>query len=154
MTYGHAERMVSDADHVSLSRLVVEFAWRVDHGQADRVWELFVPDGVLDTGGAPLAGHDAIRDWGRARAASTSGTAAGPTTPASPPRPPASAHGCFSRPSRHSRHCDHAPGRPGSATAQSPDDIQLTGDRPVQGRHPARRPARLPADSGTLMAVS
>ena len=71
MTYGHAERMVSDAEHVSLSRLVVEFAWRVDHSQADRVWELFVPDGVLDTRGTPLAGHDAIRDWGRARAAST-----------------------------------------------------------------------------------
>ena len=71
MTYGHAERMVSDADHVSLSRLVVEFAWRVDHSQADRVWELFVPDGALDTSGTPLAGQDAIRDWGRARAAST-----------------------------------------------------------------------------------
>jgi len=65
------EQLVSDADHLSLSRLVVEFTWRVDHGQADRVWELFVPDGVLDTSGTPLAGHDAIRNWGRARAAST-----------------------------------------------------------------------------------
>jgi hypothetical protein len=38
--------LVSDADHLSLSRLVVEMAWRIDYGQADRVWELFVPDGV------------------------------------------------------------------------------------------------------------
>ena len=35
------------------------------------VWELFVPDGVLDTSGAPLVGHDAIREWGRVRVAST-----------------------------------------------------------------------------------
>lgn len=65
------EQLVSDADHVTLSRLVVEITWRIDHGQADRVWELFVPDGVLDSGGTPLVGHDAIRDWGRVRAAST-----------------------------------------------------------------------------------
>jgi hypothetical protein len=68
------ERLVSDADHLSLSRLVVEIAWRIDHGQADKVWELFVPDGVLDTSGTPLVGHDAIRNWGRARVASTTRT--------------------------------------------------------------------------------
>jgi len=66
-----SEQLVSDADHVSLSRLVVEISWRIDHGQADTVWELFVPDGVLNTSGTPLTGHDAIRDWGRARVAST-----------------------------------------------------------------------------------
>lgn len=66
-----ADRLVSDADHVSLSRLVEDIAWRIDHGQADRVWELFVPDGVLNTSGTPLIGHDAIRDWGRTRVAST-----------------------------------------------------------------------------------
>jgi hypothetical protein len=65
------EQLVSDTDHVSLSRLVVEIAWRIDHGQADRVWELFVADGILNTSGIPLVGHDAIRDWGRARTAST-----------------------------------------------------------------------------------
>jgi hypothetical protein len=68
------EQLVSDADHVPLSRLVVEIAWRIDHGQADRVWELFVADGVLETGGTRLVGHDAIRDWGRARVASTAQT--------------------------------------------------------------------------------
>ena len=40
-------QLVSDADHVALSRLVVEISWRIDHGQADTVWELLVPDGVL-----------------------------------------------------------------------------------------------------------
>jgi hypothetical protein len=65
------EHLVSDADHLTLSRLVVEIAWRIDHGQADTIWELFVPDGVLNSSGTPLAGHDAIRDWGRARVAST-----------------------------------------------------------------------------------
>jgi SnoaL-like domain len=63
-------RMVSDADHASLSRLVEELAWRIDHGQADTVWQLFLPDGVLSTGGTPLVGHDAIRSWGRARVSS------------------------------------------------------------------------------------
>ena len=65
------EQLVSDTDHLSLSRLVVEISWRIDHGQADRVWELFVTDGVLNTSGTPLVGHDAIRDWGLARVAST-----------------------------------------------------------------------------------
>lgn len=46
---------------LALSRLVVEIAWRIDHGQADTVWELFVPGDVLDTGGILLIGHDAIR---------------------------------------------------------------------------------------------
>jgi SnoaL-like domain len=64
-----SEKLVSDADHVALSRLVVEIAWRIDHGRADTVWELFVPDGFLTAGGAPLVGHEAIRDWGRSRAA-------------------------------------------------------------------------------------
>ena len=47
------EQLVSDTDHVALSRLVEEISWRIDHGRADSVWELFVPDGVLATSGAP-----------------------------------------------------------------------------------------------------
>ena len=68
------EPLVSDAVHITLSRLVVEIAWRIDHGRADTVWELFVPDGVLNSSGTPLVGHDAIREWGRARVASTART--------------------------------------------------------------------------------
>jgi hypothetical protein len=65
-----AEQLVSDADHLALSRLVEEISWRIDHGRADTVWELFVPDGVLTAGAAPLVGQGAIREWGVARAAS------------------------------------------------------------------------------------
>jgi hypothetical protein len=68
------EQLVSEADHLALSRLVEEISWRIDHGRADSVWELFVPDGVLTTSGTPLIGHDAIRAWGRARVASTART--------------------------------------------------------------------------------
>jgi SnoaL-like domain len=65
------DQLVSDTDHVALSRLAGEISWRIDHGQADTVWELFIPHGVLATSGTPLAGHDAIRKWGRTRVAST-----------------------------------------------------------------------------------
>jgi hypothetical protein len=68
------EQLVSEADHLALSRLVEEISWRIDHGRADSVWELFVPDGVLATSGTPLIGHDAIHAWGRARAASAART--------------------------------------------------------------------------------
>jgi hypothetical protein len=68
------DQLVSDADHLALSRLVEEISWRIDHGRADSVWELFVPDGVLATSGAPLVGQDAIRTWGAARVASAART--------------------------------------------------------------------------------
>jgi hypothetical protein len=59
-----AEQLVSETDHVELSRLVTEHAWRVDHGRADTVHELYVDDGVLDVG-TPVRGRQAIREWGR-----------------------------------------------------------------------------------------
>jgi SnoaL-like domain len=57
-------QLVSAADHVELSRLVVEHAWRADNGRADTIHELYVDDGVLDVGTA-LHGRQAIREWGR-----------------------------------------------------------------------------------------
>ena len=42
-----AERLVSETDHVQLSRLVTEHAWRVDNGRADTIHELYVNDGEL-----------------------------------------------------------------------------------------------------------
>ncbi|MER7891299.1 nuclear transport factor 2 family protein [Micromonospora sp. NPDC094482] len=56
--------LVSDADHLSLSRLVGESGWRVDAGQAGTLFELFTEDGVLDLG-KPCRGRDAIRAWGQ-----------------------------------------------------------------------------------------
>lgn len=50
--------LVSDADHVSLSRLVMESAWRVDLGRAATLYELFVADRTY-------FGHEEIRAWGQ-----------------------------------------------------------------------------------------
>jgi hypothetical protein len=60
-----AEQLVSDADHVQLSRLVTEHAWRADNGRADTVHELYVDDGELILGPTPLRGRQAIYEWGR-----------------------------------------------------------------------------------------
>ncbi|MGW4464019.1 nuclear transport factor 2 family protein [Micromonospora sp. NPDC004704] len=59
----HLPGLVSDADHVSLSRLVGESGWRVDAGRASTLHELFTENGVLDIG-QPAQGRDAIRAWG------------------------------------------------------------------------------------------
>jgi len=42
-----AEPLVSDADYVQLSRLIIEHAWRVDNDRADTVHELYVDNGEL-----------------------------------------------------------------------------------------------------------
>ena len=57
-------RPVGDADHVQLSRLVVEAAWRVDLGTADTLCELFVENGTLTLDDAVLNGWEQIREWG------------------------------------------------------------------------------------------
>jgi hypothetical protein len=59
------QQLVSDQDHLQLSRLVVEAAWRVDLGRSDTLHELFVPDGELDLGETTMRGSEQIRDWGR-----------------------------------------------------------------------------------------
>ena len=60
-----AEQLVSDTDHVQLSRLVTEHAWRADQGRADTIHELYVDDGELVLGSTPLRGREAILEWGR-----------------------------------------------------------------------------------------
>jgi SnoaL-like domain len=57
--------LVSDADYVQLSRLVVEHVWRNDNGHADTLHELYAEDGELDLGTTRLQGRKAIREWGR-----------------------------------------------------------------------------------------
>ncbi|MFK3980851.1 nuclear transport factor 2 family protein [Micromonospora sp. NPDC050397] len=59
-------RFVSDPDHLALTRLVTEAAWRVDLGKAGTLYELFTPEGELNLGSSTLSGHDAIRQWGEA----------------------------------------------------------------------------------------
>jgi hypothetical protein len=60
-----AEQFVSETDHVQLSRLVTDHAWRVDNGHADTVHELYVDDGELTLPPGPVRGRDALRAWGR-----------------------------------------------------------------------------------------
>ena len=59
----------SATDHFALTQLLTETAWRIDHGRADTVWELFTEDGEMRLGGAALRGRDAIRTWGAERPA-------------------------------------------------------------------------------------
>ena len=65
---------VNAADYIELFRLVNEIAWRIDHGRADTVWQLFTPSGTLDSGGRPLVGQDEIRRWGEERSRSSAKT--------------------------------------------------------------------------------
>jgi hypothetical protein len=61
----HDNVLVADADHVQLSRLVIEITWRIDHERADDIDELFAEDGVLVVGDQRLEGRKQIREWGR-----------------------------------------------------------------------------------------
>ena len=61
-----AEQLVSETDHVQLSRFVTEHAWRVDNGRADTVHELYVDDGELTLPPGTVRGRDALHAWGRA----------------------------------------------------------------------------------------
>ena len=56
--------LVTDSDHIELTRLALEVAWRVDIGQAETLPELFAEDGWIATLGEPNVGHAAIRSWG------------------------------------------------------------------------------------------
>jgi hypothetical protein len=63
-----SRRLVSDADHVTLSRLVEECLWRVDHGLGNTVHELFTDDGEIWFEGKLFCrGHEALRAWGDRR---------------------------------------------------------------------------------------
>jgi hypothetical protein len=58
---------VGQADHLELARLVIEIAWRIDHGKAGTVHELFADDGQMNLGQTSLKGREEIREWGRKR---------------------------------------------------------------------------------------
>jgi uncharacterized protein (TIGR02246 family) len=60
-----SEHLLEDADHAELARLVTEISWRIDHGKADTVHELFVDDGEMILGETRLSGREEIRAWGR-----------------------------------------------------------------------------------------
>jgi hypothetical protein len=60
------EVLVSDTDHIKLSRLIIEYAYRVDHLQAGTIHELCTKDTELRTGPEPVIGLDAVKAWGKA----------------------------------------------------------------------------------------
>ncbi len=56
---------------LAIEALIHEHAWFIDHGQADRVVELFTDDARLLGIGADKIGRDAIAQWAADRAAMT-----------------------------------------------------------------------------------
>ena len=56
--------LIADSDHIQLTRLALEVAWRVDIGEAATLPELFTEDGWIATLGEPSVGHAAIQSWG------------------------------------------------------------------------------------------
>lgn len=60
---------IDPAARHAIEQLIVEHAWLIDHGQADRVPALFTPDGRMFGVGPDKIGRDAIAAWATARAA-------------------------------------------------------------------------------------
>ncbi|MDM0032418.1 nuclear transport factor 2 family protein [Variovorax sp. J22P271] len=61
---------VTPQERAHVEALIIDGAWRVDHGQADTVWEQCTEDAVL-FGMRPnedIVGREAIKAWGRTRA--------------------------------------------------------------------------------------
>ena len=60
---------LSPQDHIAIEQLIQRHAWLIDHGEADKVGELFAEDGALYGIGSDKIGRAAIAGWGRERAA-------------------------------------------------------------------------------------
>ena len=58
---------LSAEDRQELNDLIIEFAWRVDHGQADTVHELVTDDIEMRLSQATMLGREAVTAWGRKR---------------------------------------------------------------------------------------
>lgn len=62
---------VDVATRVEIEQLVSELLWRLDHDSADTTWELYTEDAVTRGPLGDMVGREAIRAWGRKRAAVT-----------------------------------------------------------------------------------
>lgn len=60
---------LSPQDRLAIEQLIQRHAWLIDHGEADKVGELFAEDGALYGIGPDKVGRKAIAEWGRQRAA-------------------------------------------------------------------------------------
>jgi hypothetical protein len=56
---------------VAIEHLIHYHAWLIDHGEAEKVANLFTDDGALYGVGPDKIGRGAIADWGRQRTAMT-----------------------------------------------------------------------------------
>lgn len=61
--------VLAPQDHIAIEQLIQRHAWLIDHGEADKVGELFADDGALYGVGPDKVGRAAIAEWGRQRAA-------------------------------------------------------------------------------------
>jgi hypothetical protein len=61
------DHLVAEADHIALTRLVTELVWRIDHGLADEIDELFMDDGEMTLGLISMRGRAELKKWGRDR---------------------------------------------------------------------------------------
>ena len=62
---------LSPQDRLAIEQLIQRHAWLIDHGEADKVGELFAGDAALYGIGPDKLGRAAIAEWGRQRAAMT-----------------------------------------------------------------------------------
>jgi len=60
---------LSPQDRLAIEELIQRHAWLIDHGEADKVGELFAEDAALYGVGPDKIGRAAIAEWGRQRAA-------------------------------------------------------------------------------------
>jgi SnoaL-like domain len=60
-------RELNTEDRQEIRDLIVEFAWRVDHGRADTIHELVTKDAEIQMHYGPMIGIDAIVAWGKER---------------------------------------------------------------------------------------
>lgn len=60
-------RPVEPTTRAAVEQLITEFLWRLDHGQADRLWELYTEDGVSDGPMGRMEGREQIAAWGAQR---------------------------------------------------------------------------------------
>ena len=62
---------LSPQDRLAIEQLIQRHAWLIDHGEADKVGELFAEEGALYGIGPDKVGRKAIAEWGRQRSAMT-----------------------------------------------------------------------------------
>ena len=63
--------MLEPGEQQAIERLIHRYAWLIDHGEAERVADLFTEDGGLFGIGPDKVGRPAVADWARQRAAMT-----------------------------------------------------------------------------------